>query len=37
MCLLCGSINCGLEFSIENHMSEHFKLTQHNFAIEIES
>jgi BRCA1-associated protein len=37
VCLLCGSINCGLEGDASNHRKEHFSSTGHIYAKSLSS
>ncbi|EAS04844.2 Zn-finger in ubiquitin-hydrolase (macronuclear) [Tetrahymena thermophila SB210] len=37
MCLVCGSINCGMEFMTQSHVKMHYEETQHTYSMEIES
>lgn len=37
MCLVCGSMNCGMEFMTQSHVKMHYEETKHTYSMEIES
>jgi len=37
MCLVCGSINCGMEFMENSHVKTHYIETKHTYSMEIGS